>query len=72
MKFHLRKVVGDHKLTFKELSTVVAQVESCLNCRPLAPLPDVTDGLKVLTPDHFLIERALESLPDPSASYQLY
>ena len=30
MKSHLKRVVGSIKLTFEELTTVLAQVESCL------------------------------------------
>lgn len=70
MKRHLRRVVSEVKLTFEELSTVLAQIEACMNSRPLAPLPLEEDGLEPLTPGHFLIGRALESLPDPSMSYR--
>ena len=56
MKKHLRRVVGDVKLTFEELSTMLTQIEACLNSRPLVPFnaPD-DDGIDVLTPGHFLI-----------------
>ena len=53
-------------LTFKEISTVLTQVEACLNSRPLTPLPCDCDAIEVLTPGHFLIE----ALPDPSLSYR--
>ena len=70
MKLHLRKVIADSKLTYEELTTVLSQVESCLNSRPLTPLHDDDDGLDILTPGHFLIGRPMEALPDPAASYQ--
>ncbi len=70
LKRHLRRVVGESKLTFEEYSTVLTQVEACLNSRPLCPLPDSDDGFAALTPGHFLIGRPLEALPDYSLSYQ--
>ena len=69
MKFHFKRIVGNTKLNFEELTTVLTQIESCLNSRPLAPLPHVEDGIEALTPGHFLIGRPLESIPDPSVSY---
>ena len=66
----MKRVVGETKLTFEELATILAQVEACLNSRPLVPLPCEGDTIEPLTPGHFLIGRPLEALPDPSASYQ--
>ena len=54
MKKHLKRVVGDHRLSFEELSTVLTQIEACLNSRPLTPLPNSEDCLEALTPGHFL------------------
>ena len=71
MKFHLKRVVGSVKLTFEELMTILAQVESCLNSRPLVPLSTHDDdGIEALTPGHFLIRQPLESLPDSSSTYR--
>ena len=69
MKTHLRKIVGNIKLTFEELSTLLTQIEACLNSRPLVPLPSDDDGIEALTPGHFLIGRPLQALPDDSFTY---
>ena len=56
--------IGETKLTLEELTTVLTQIEACLNSRPSTPLPEGSDGMDVLTPGHFLIERPMTSLPD--------
>ena len=70
LKLHLKKVLGESKLTFEEYYAVLTQVEACLDSRPLCPLPDSDDGIEALTPGHFLIGRPLEALPDSSLAYQ--
>lgn len=64
-KHHLRRVIGEQHLTFEEMSTLLHQIEACLNSRPLQAMSDDPGDLKVLTPGHFLIGDALLSLPDP-------
>ncbi len=64
-KLHLKKVIGQQTLNFEEFSTLLCQVESCLNSRPLVPLSShPEDGIAALTPGHFLIGRPLNSLPE--------
>ncbi len=65
-KTHLRKILGEVKLTYEEMSTVLSQIEACLNSRPLVPLNNEDDGIEALTPGHFLIGRPLKALPDAS------
>ena len=55
LKRHFWRIAGDIHLTFEELATILSQVEICLNSRPLTFLPQPEDGIKVLTPGHFLI-----------------
>ncbi|KAJ0169306.1 hypothetical protein K1T71_015190 [Dendrolimus kikuchii] len=57
LKHHLKRVIGDQKLTYEEYSTVLAQLEACLNSRPLCALSEDIDDLNILTPAHFLIGR---------------
>ena len=61
-------MVGEVKLTYEELATTLAQIEVCLNSRPLTSLPEDSEGLEVLTPGHFLIGKPLTALPDPIES----
>ena len=70
MKSHLRYIASHDKLTFEEYSTVLSQIEACLNSRPLVPLPHEGDGVEALTPGHFLIGRRMEALPDPAFSFR--
>lgn len=70
-KTHLARIVGNTKLDFEEMSTVLAQIEACLNSRPLGTLPDNNeDGIEMLTPGHFLIGRPLQAIPDDPQTFQ--
>ena len=55
MKMHLRRIVGDARLTFEELATVLTQVETCLNSRPQTAIPEAENEIEVLTPCHFFV-----------------
>ncbi|XP_015431641.1 PREDICTED: uncharacterized protein LOC107187946 [Dufourea novaeangliae] len=63
-KFHLKRVIGEQKLTFEELYTLLTQIEACLNSRPLSPISSDPTDFNPLTPGHFLIGNAPNALPD--------
>ncbi|GBN90087.1 hypothetical protein AVEN_148487-1 [Araneus ventricosus] len=65
-KHHLKRVVGNSKLTFEEFLTVTTQIEGILNSRPLVPLTTDIEDLNALTPAHFLIGRSINSIVEPN------
>ncbi|XP_058816777.1 uncharacterized protein LOC131680072 [Topomyia yanbarensis] len=65
MKFHLRRIVGNATLNKEDCETVLAEVEACLNSRPITPLSTDPSDLQALTPGHFIIGRPLNALPEP-------
>lgn len=65
LKYYLKRVVGNQKLTYEEFYTILVQIESMLNSCPLTPLTTDPDEIEVLTPAHFLIGRALDTLVEP-------
>lgn len=66
VKHHLKRVIGETKLSFEEMTTFLAQCEAILNSRPLIPVSDDPNDVEVLTPSHFLIGRSALCIPEPS------
>ena len=59
----LKRTIGQAKLTYNELSTVVTEVKMIINCRPLSYV--LTEDLEEpLTPSHLFIGHRLLSLPE--------
>lgn len=66
VKSHLKKTIGDTKLTFEELSTLLADIEACVNSRPICALSSSPNDVSVLTPGHFLVGQSLIAPPEPN------
>ena len=61
VKSALRKTLGRQCLCRRELETLLQEVESCVNSRPLTFVGDELDSRQPLTPFHFLLGRASHS-----------
>lgn len=68
-KYHLKRIIGDAALTFEDLYTILTQIESCLNSRPITPLSNDPNDLLPLTPGHFLIADSFTSLPQEDVKH---
>lgn len=63
-KTHLLKTMGTTSAKYEDMLTLLAQIEMCLNSRPLTPMPDDPADPEVLTPGHFLVGSSLQAVPE--------
>jgi hypothetical protein len=68
VKQHLKKILGETKLTYSEMYTVLVQIEACLNSRPMTPISNDPNDLEPITPGHFLVGESLTSIPEYDVS----
>lgn len=69
MKHHLKRILGDVRLTFEDFNTLIIEIEAIVNSRPLWAIPSKVDEFEALTPGHFLVFRALNTLPEPNLAH---
>ena len=65
-KRSLRKVLGRACVTYEELETILVEVESIINDRPISYI-DTSDTSEALTPNHLLYGRRLAALVDEAS-----
>lgn len=61
MKFHLGRVIGEARLFFTKVYTLLTQIEAVLNSRPLSPVSNDLNDTIFLTFGHSVIGRKLTS-----------
>jgi len=71
VKYHLRRIIGDACLTFEEMTTLLTQIEACLNSRPLYALSNDPSDLVALTPSYLLIGETITAIPEPYSANSL-
>ncbi|XP_055623654.1 uncharacterized protein LOC129767063 [Toxorhynchites rutilus septentrionalis] len=64
-KKHLFRQLGGRKVSFEDMTTILAQIEAQMNPRLLLPISEDPNDLAALTPAHFLIGTTMNALPDP-------
>ncbi|XP_062704276.1 uncharacterized protein LOC134286644 [Aedes albopictus] len=58
LKYHMKRIIGETRLTTEEMNTFLAQTEAILNSRPLSAMSEDPSDMGILTPSHFLIGRS--------------
>ena len=66
VKTPMRIIVGTAKLTERQLSVILTEIEGIVNNRPLATVTDHPDDLVPITPAELIIGRRMETHPDPN------
>ncbi|XP_058826841.1 uncharacterized protein LOC131686863 [Topomyia yanbarensis] len=61
-RIHLLKAIGNMNVVYEDMLTLLAQ--TCLNSRPLTPIPDDPSDLEVLILGHFLVGSNLQAVPE--------
>ena len=68
VKSSLRKILQKSYLSYDEMSTLLKQIEACVNSRPITCIYD-DDTEEPLTPSHLLIGKRATALPEVNQTF---
>jgi hypothetical protein len=68
VKYHMCRVTGNACISVEEMSTILTQIEVCLNSHQLCQFPSDPKDSQALTPGHLLIGGPLMALADADYS----
>lgn len=68
IKTHIKKIVGARIMTLEFLYTFVCEIEGIMNSRPLTPMSSDPNDYEPLTPGHFLVGSAINSVLEPDVT----
>ena len=63
VKLALRKTLNMNYVSKSELETILVEIESCINSRPLTSIREDPDAIHYLTPSHFILGGAPHCKP---------
>jgi len=66
VKTPLRIIIGNAKLTYRQMMVILTECEGIINNRPLAMVTNDPDDLTPITPAELVVGRRLDQLPDPN------
>ncbi|XP_055604085.1 uncharacterized protein LOC129752324 [Uranotaenia lowii] len=61
-KHHLLREIGHTNVYYEDMLTLLAEIEMCLNSRPLVEIPVEVKDLEALTPGHFLVGENMQAV----------
>ena len=62
----MRIIIGNAKLTSRQLAFILTEVKGVVNNQPLATVTDHPDDLTPITPAELIIGRRMDPFPDPN------
>ena len=69
VKHPLRRMISDHKFTYKEFYTLLTCIDTNLNSRLIDPFANYARGFCLFYSRSFLIDATISSVPKPSLEF---